>query len=247
MVTFIDAHCHIDFYDDINAVIQNAVKAGVNLIINNGLNHKTNLLTLNLSQKYPQVKACLGLYPMDALKLSDKEIDEEIVFIEKNKDNIVGIGEVGVDFKLDKDNRERQKEIFRKFVKLSIKIDKPIFVHSRKAELECIEILEEENAKKVIMHCFTGKKKLAERIEKNNWFMTISTMVCYSEQIAWFARHISMSNLLCETDSPYLHPQRKENNEPAFVVEAYKKIAEVKGMDLEEVKNAVYMNWMKLM
>lgn len=87
-----------------------------------------------------------------------------------------------------------------------------------------------------------GKKKLAERIEKNSWYMTIPTIVCYSDQIQSFAESISMNQLFCETDSPFLHPERKEKNEPANVIKAYKKVAEIKGVTLEELKNIIFMN-----
>ena len=243
MVSFIDFHCHIDFYENTDEIIKNARESNVNIILNNGINREANRKTIALSKKYSEVKACLGLYPIEALKLTDKEIDEEINFIKKQ--NITAIGEVGMDFAHSQE-KEKQKNIFRKFIKLSKELDKPIIVHSRKAELECIELLEEEKAKKVVMHCFTGKKKLIERIEKNNWFLTIPTMVVYSEQTQEFVKMISISQLLCETDSPYLHPERKDDNEPANVVEAYKKVAEIKNMTLEEVKNVIFMNWQKL-
>ena len=157
-VCFIDVHCHLDSYKDaeISRIIKECREEGVKIIVNNGVDIKTNRRILELSKKFPEIKSALGLYPIEALKISDSEIDDEINFIRKNKDKIAAIGEVGIDLKWSK-NIKRQTEIFRKFISLSIELNKPIIVHSRNAEEECIKILEDMNAEKVVMHCFCGK------------------------------------------------------------------------------------------
>ncbi len=243
---FIDIHCHLEMLPDISKAIDSAKKAGVNTILTQGVNLQTNRKALELTSTYPQVKAALGLYPIDALKISDTEIDKEISFVKKNKKSIVAIGEVGMDFKEDEKEHERQKKIFKKFIELSQEIDKPIIVHSRKAELECIELLESLKAKKVIMHCFCGKWKLVERIQKNCWFLTVPTSVTKSQQFQAIAQTVPLAQLFCETDAPFLHPENKWPNEPALVVESYKKIAELKNISLEEVKKEIANNFERL-
>ncbi len=243
---YIDVHCHLEMCKDIDNCVKNAHDNGVDIILTQGTDVKTNREALKLAEKYNEVKACLGIYPIDALKMSDKEIDKEIDFIRKNKDKLAGIGEVGIDFKEDSENHERQKETFRKFVELSIELDKPIIIHSRKAELECIEILENMKARKVIMHCFCGKRKLVERILKNNWYLTIPTSVKNGEQFQDNARNVLIKQLFCETDSPFLHPDKKENNEPSNVFVSYEKIAEIKGMKISEVKDKIFENYLNL-
>jgi len=240
---FIDIHCHIDTYGKkLQGIVKRAEEKGVGIIVNNGINVKTNRETLELSSKFPEVKAALGIYPIDALAMTDKEIDAEIKFIQKNKNNIFFIGEVGIDLKESSD-LERQKEIFLKFIVLAIKLDKPLTIHSRKAEKECIEVLEEMKAKKVIMHCFSGNMNLVKRIVDNGWFLSIPANVKYSEHFQNVVRKVDIKHLFCETDSPYLHPDKLQNNEPANVIESYKKIAEIKGLRLEEVKRAIWENW----
>lgn len=96
------------------------------------------------------------------------------------------------------------------------------------------------------MHCFTGKKKLVKRIQNNGWFLTIPTCVVRSFQFQDIAKEVPLSQLFCETDAPYLSPYKDKKNEPAFVIESYKKIAEIKGMDLNEVVNNIWMNWQKV-
>jgi len=246
---FIDIHCHLDILENLSEVIERARKADVGLIVAQGVDVKTNRQVLELASKYKEVKAALGIYPIDALKLSDKEIDKEIEFIRNNEKRVSAIGEVGIDFKMDLKEHERQKKTFSKFVLLSIELDKPIIIHSRKAEEECIEILEELKAKKVIMHCFCGKKKFVSRIKDNDWYITIPTSVTRSQQFQEIALEFPLDRLFCETDAPFLHPFKsfsEEKNEPSFVVESYKKIAELCKMKLVDVEKQIEKNYRKL-
>jgi len=243
---FIDLHCHVDFYknNEIPAINEDAEQKNV-LIVDSGAHPKMNKRVLELAEKYDW-KVTLGLYPIDVLGMSDKEIEKEFEFIEKNKDKIIGIGEVGLDFKEDLNKHERQIDIFRKIIKFSKKIDKPLIIHSRKAEKEAIEILEAEKAEKVVMHCFSGGFKLIERIVSNKWFMTIPTNVTFSEHFQKAIGIVPISQLFCETDSPYLHPKKEKNNVPGNVIESYKKIAEIKGLDLNEVRDKIFENFKRL-
>jgi TatD DNase family protein len=243
----IDVHCHIDIYSEkeIKDIVQRAKGKGINIIINAGINVKTNRKTLELAKKFKEIKASLGIYPGDALKLSEKEIASEIRFIKENKNKIVAVGEVGIDLKENKD-LEKQKENFRKFIRLSREIKKPIIVHSRKAEKECIELLEEENATKVLMHCFSGNKRLVQRIKENKWFFSIPTNVKFSEHFQNLIKEVPISQLLCETDSPFLHPDKKRNNTPENVIESYKKISEIKGISFEETERIIEKNFKML-
>ncbi len=241
----IDAHCHLDLFDDKKKIVNNAREANVGIILANGINPQTNRIVLELAREYKEVKAVCGIYPIDCLGLNEKEIDEEIKFIIKNKEKIIAIGEVGIDLKESSD-LDRQKKNFIKFIELAMKLDKPVVVHSRKAEEDCIEILEEMNVKKVVMHCFSGKKKLAQRIIKNGWTLTIPTAVKNSVQFQDTIKITPIEQLLCETDSPFLHPDKKFPNEPANVVESYKKISEIKKLSLKEVETQLEKNYRRM-
>ena len=107
-------------------------------------------------------------------------------------------------------------------------------------------MLESSKNKKVVMHCFSGKKPLVKRIADNGWFLTVPTIVVRSFQFQDIAKNVPMTQLFCETDSPYLSPYKEQMNEPAFVIESYKKIAELKQLDINEVANNIYMNWQKV-
>ena len=244
---------------DIDKVIKNAKKAGVNKIITAGTDTNTNKFAFSQAEKYNEIECVLGVYPDEILKYyNEKEIDKVFRYIRDRKDKIAGIGEVGMDFKnIEKKGgekaKEKQEKYFRKFVALSIELDKPIVVHSRQTEKECIEILEEMKAKKVIMHCFFGDLELVKRIIKNKWYISIPTC-CKRNKHFWDVIKITdIKQLLCETDSPFMHPNGNKdeegkfrNNFPENVVVSYKKIAELKGKSLKEVENQIKNNYSEL-
>ena len=265
---YIDIHCHLDMCKEQDNVAVRAAKAEV-LIIAQGVNPESNRKVLELAEKHENVLAALGIYPIDALAMSDKDIDSEIEFIRKNKDKVSAIGEVGIDHKEDQkhdvnsrvldaherlersrhlENWERQENIFRKFVKLSIDLDIPIIIHSRKAEEKIIEILEDMGCKKVIMHCFCGNKKLEARIIANKWYLTVPTTVTRTQQFQERARDSPLNQLFCETDAPYLHPDKgKEGeNEPALVIRAYQEIAKIRNISEKEVIEQIKNNFKAL-
>ena len=258
MALLIDIHSHLDhslLINKIGDIVKRAKNAGLKHIITNGINPETNRICLGLSKKYDIIKCGMGVYPRDALKkevetgeaqleIKDFDIDEEIDFIKKNKNDIVAVSEVGLDFV--NGESPQQIEDFQKMINLSEQLSKPIVIHSRKAEAKCIEMLESSKNKKIVMHCFSGRKALVKRIIDNGWFLTIPTNVVRSYQFQENAKLTPITQLFCETDSPYLSPFREQANEPAFVVESYNKIAEIKGMDASEVINNIYMNWQQV-
>ena len=175
----IDVHSHLQFdkfKNDLDKVIERAKKAGVISILCSGVDQESNEKVLELSKKYEIIKASLGIYPLDAVGLGyyddvprenrNFDVDQAIKFIEKNKKDCFAIGEVGLDYSPEGNYKEKeQKEVFWKTIKLAEKIKKPIIVHTRKAEKDCLEILESSNLKRVVLHCFTGNLKLVKKAE----------------------------------------------------------------------------------
>jgi len=239
----VDVHAHLDhklFNGNVDKIIENSRKNGVKAIITNGVNPGTNRIALELAEKYDIVKAALGVYPIDSLNV---DIDKEIKFIEKNKDKLVAIGEVGLDYYWDKDHIDKQKQVFEKFIQLAERIKKPIIVHSRKAEADAVDILKTSRLKKVVMHCFSGNFKLVKEIDDNGWYFSIPANIVKSRQFQMITEKTNISRLLTETDAPFLSPFPNRINEPSFVIETIKKIAEIKQMDEEEVANNIFMNY----
>jgi len=251
MPHYIDIHCHLDFpelYDEIEKIIHNAKQAGVKTILTNGWTPKTNRIAIELSKKYSEVKAALGFYPPDAHhdeSFTFKEVEKEIIFIRKNKNHVHAIGEVGMDFKDGKD-QELQEKSFRAMISLAKELDVPLLIHSRKAEEEVINILEQEKAKKVILHCFSGKKKFMIQARDLGYFFSVPTNIVNSEHFQLLVNLIPISQLFAETDAPFLSPFKEKHNQPSYVVESYKKIAEIKKLNLEEVKQLIFLNYQRM-
>ncbi|MFH1802971.1 MAG: TatD family hydrolase [archaeon] len=242
---FIDTHCHV-YGEKLDGLVENARKAGVGIVVNSGANVRANRKTLKLAERFKEFRATMGLYPADALKMSDEKIDKEIEFIRSHANKIVAISEIGMDFQ-ESEERERQEEIFRKFISLAQELDVPVVVHSRKAEKEVVEVLEDMKAKKVVMHCFSGRTKLVEKIIENGWTLTIPTNVGRSTHFQHVVGKAPIEQLLCETDSPFLHPLGGDRkNEPANVVASYEGIASLKGLKLEEVERFLEGNFKRL-
>lgn len=257
MTIFIDTHAHLDhpmFSDDMDQVIERAQEAQVKVILAQGLDPVSNRAVLDLSKKYDIVRPALGIYPPDALAkemeedqnprpLPEFDIDEELAFIKQS--NPIALGEIGLEYKNGTDIPS-QKVLFQKFIELSEKTRIPMIIHSRKAELDVVEMLESSNARHVLLHCFCGRKHLVKRAADNGWSFSVSTNIVRSEQFQAMAKEVHISQLFTETDSPYLSPFPGKRNEPAFVVEATKKIAELKGMTVEDTANNIFMNYQNL-
>jgi len=257
MVLLVDVHAHLDhemFAKDRDEVIERAKAAGVKIIIANGVDPETNGYVLLFAKKYDIVKPALGIYPPDALqeevncggyplKMLPYDVDAELDKIEKAEP--IALGEVGLDYKNCKD-KEMQKQLFQKFIDLSKKLDIPLIVHSRKAESDVIDMLEASDAKKVVLHCFSGKKSLIKRAADKGWSFSIPTNVVKSEHFQQMIKQVHISQLLTETDCPYLSPFPGQRNEPAFVIESLKKIAEIKGTTIEDTASNIFMNYQKL-
>lgn len=262
-MNLVDVHCHLDherFRGDVEQVVERARQAGVKAIITSGVNLATNRIVLGLAGKFDIVHASLGLYPIDALAselnrgeadgfardIEKTNVDEVLGFIEKNRDNCVAIGECGLDYHWVKDKQKEMKDVFQKVISLAEKIKKPLVIHSRKAELDCIEMLESSKVKKVMMHCFQGSRKLIERAAGNGWSFSIPANINRLQHFQMLAGMVNLSQIFTETDAPYLSPVPGQRNEPAFVAGTVKKIAEIKGMDQNEVADNIYMNFQRL-
>ena len=272
LMKLVDAHAHLEhsrFENDLDSVINRFKDAGGAFIIESGVNPETNRKALELAEKYDVVKVSFGLYPIDALakeveesneflrEIKEFDVDEELGWIEEHAGDCVAIGEVGLDYNWSsKDDpggpndfqspemRDKQKEVFRKVLRLAKKIDKPVVIHSRKAEGDAVEILEEEGMKmeRVVMHCFNGRKSLIRRGIENGWFFSVPPVIVRLEHFKMLVDLVPLGQLLTETDAPYLSPVAGERNESSNVLVTLKEIARIKGVGVEEVSEKVWEN-----
>jgi len=261
-MNLIDVHCHLTherFEKDIDKVITRAKETGVKAIICSGVNPEDNRKVLELSQKYDIVKASLGIYPIDALGLAPDEtglprhegeidLEKEFSFFRENKDKIIAVGEVGLDYYWIKDEKihARMRENFQKIIEFCEKENLPIIVHTRKAEKDCIEMLEKSKLKKVVLHSFQGNKKLIQRAAKLGYSFSIPCTINKLQHFQMLAEMVNINQLLTETDAPWLSPVQGERNEPKNVKATVERIAEIKGITPEECANNIFMNYQRM-
>ena len=241
----VDVHAHLQhnlFKNDIDEVIKRAKEANVVSIVNSGTSLEENKLCLQLSKKYDILKPSFGMYPLDAIKLNEDDLQKEFDYIIKNKENIIAIGEIGLDYSTN-EMINKQKEIFYKILELSERLKKPIIVHSRKAEKEVLEILETTKIKKAIMHCFTANMNLVNKASDLGFYFSIPPIITRLKHFQTLVEKISLKQILTESDSPFLSPIKEKRNEPFYVGETIKVISQIKKLDRIEIENIIYMNY----
>lgn len=252
-MTYVDFHCHLDwksFDSDRDKLISDMKKQNI-IAVSNTLNRENFEYTKNLYKNYDNVKVCPGLYPTDAVEINEREFTDYLEYIKSIKDEIIAIGEVGLDGKeiTEPEQLELQEKRFRKLIELAIEIDKPLIIHTRKREQRTLEIIreyvEKNNFRKFNLHCFCGKKKLIKDIKELRIYCSIPLIVKNTQQFQTLVQELPTSQILVETDSPFLHPD-KVRNSPLSVPLIYEEISKIKGYDKKEIENIIYRNFMKL-
>ena len=250
---FIDTHTHLflkQFSGDIDSVINNAIASGVSKMFLPNISSSTTKAMMELCRKYP--KNCfpmMGLHPCDVKKESlEKELLHVEGMLEKNK--FIAVGEIGLDLYWDKTTLDIQKEAFENQIKLAKKHQLPIVIHVRESFNEAIKIVEKLNDENLsgVFHCFTGDVRDAKRItDLGNFYLGIGGVLTFKNAgVDKTIKEIDLKHLILETDSPYLTPTpfRGKRNESKYILNIAQKLAEVKGVSLEEIaertnKNAI--------
>lgn len=257
---YVDVHAHLDhsrFEKDLDKVISNAKDVGVEFIITSGVNPSTNKRVLEIADKYDCVKISFGMYPIDALakevesssdflrEVEEFDVDEALDWIRQNKDKCVAIGECGLDYNWKEfqteEIKEEQKKVFEKVIKLAEEIDKPLIVHTRKAEKDVIEMLKNTKAK-VVLHCFSGKKSLIKQGVELGFYFSVPPIITRLQHFQTLVSLVPLKQLLTETDAPWLSPVAGERNESSNVSISIKEISKIKQLDEEEVAKVIFNN-----
>ena len=244
----VDTHTHIcdsAFDADRDAVLEKAVEAGVGAIIALGEDLEDARRNIELAEGYPIINPAAGLYPT-ILDLNQAE--QMHSFIRSERSKLVAIGEVGLDFWVVKEapQKELQQEIFKGFISLSGELDLPLNIHSRSAGRHAVAMLLENGATRVQIHAFDGKASAAMPAVEAGFFFSIPPSVVRSRQKQKLVKHLPLSCLLVETDSPVLGPEPKKRNEPTNVTVSIQAIAELKNVSESEVIESVAENTHRL-
>ncbi len=248
----IDSHCHVDFkvYNKNRDEVLDRAQNKLTAIVNSGATLGGNRRTLKLAEEYKNfIYPTLGFHPSNSGKSDASVIKQVLKEIETNIDYAVALGETGLDFNglNGEQGKNKQIKLFETFLKLAVDYQLPLVIHARDAEKKALEMVKKYNSiPQVIFHCYGGDLQTAEKIIQEDYFISLSTIVVFSEHHQELARELPLSHLLTETDSPYLSPFKGQRNEPAFVEETVKTIAEVKSISAKEVDKITEKNAFKI-
>lgn len=250
----IDSHCHLDFKEfneDFNDVLLNAKTNNISGMqtICTKIDEFTKIL--DIAKKHSNIWCSVGTHPHNAE--SEKHISQDNIKNLCDNDKVIGIGETGLDYYYENSNKEDQINSFLKHIEVAKITGMPLIIHARDADNDMIEILTKEYNKSPftgVIHCFTSSYKLAEAALSIGFYISFSGIITFknADEIRNSCKKIPIERILVETDAPFLAPvpYRGKRNEPSYITETIKKVAEIKELTVEEVTNITTNNFFDL-
>jgi TatD DNase family protein len=241
-----DSHAHLTSFEEnlVPPMLRKAFSLGVTKIVNIVTEAVELERGLKLVQDYPWVYNAAATTPHDVEKQG--EIDFPLFEKAAKEGKLIAIGETGLDYHYTYSPRELQQHFLRKYMKLAQECKLPLIFHCRDAFADLFQIAGKEYQGRAVVHCFTGTLEEALEAVKRGWMISISGIVTFKKSfdLREVVKQISLEHLLIETDAPYLAPQTKrgEINEPGFILETAKCVAEIKGVSLEQLADATSRN-----
>jgi len=241
----IDVHCHLeqpDYNPDRDNIIESC-KQKLNAVVTCCASPNDFDLTIQMLEKYKDfVFATFSVHPIYVKEIDKKQKDGFFDLIIKNKDKVSGIGETGLDYHhvTEEGWRKKQKELFIEHIALARNLKKPLVIHSRESTDDVINILEQEDAKNILMHLF-GKRHLLNKVKENGWFISVGPIAIQSKTHKKIIRDMSIEKILLETDSPWWGAEGKRND-PTAVLQVADRVARIKKLDVKEVDKITTRN-----
>jgi len=245
----IDAHVHLsdaEYADHIDELIADAKNAGVTALVTNSVDLKTCQSDLELSEKYPNlVYPALGIHPWNVNVLKENELEQVIDLIQKNKNMVKAIGEIGLDSKYET-TWEKQTMVFEKMLHLAESLDLPVIIHSRGTTDKIIDMLPSYHLKRVLLHWFSYPMSTLQRAMDNGYFISEGPPATYSNGIREVIEKAPLTNLLTETDGPVKYwksPYNGQLTKPSFIRSVIEAIAEIKKTQVDNVAEQIAQNF----
>ena len=239
-----DTHCHLysEYYDDIENILKEAKENNIVRYISDGCDLNSNKEMLELSSKYDNIYITLGIHPESV----EDYKDEDLLFIKDNLKNkkVIAIGEIGLDYYYSKENKDIQKELFEKQLKIAQDNDLPVVVHSREATQDTIDILKKYKVKGVI-HSFTGSLEVAKIYIKMGFVLGVNGVITFkNSNVKDVIKEVGLENIILETDSPYLtpHPYRGKQNAPKYIKEIAEFVGNLYNISIEDLSKITNNN-----
>ncbi|MHA1872851.1 MAG: TatD family hydrolase [Candidatus Heimdallarchaeaceae archaeon] len=246
----IDTHCHLahpDLIKNVDQIIQDAKKQMDAVILSVAPDDKEE--SFKIYEKYKGfVFISLGIHPIDVQKMTDKQIEDYKKFVLEHKNDMVAIGEVGLDYHWIKDKKTniRTKQVFIEFLDIAKELNLPVVLHLRKAAQEGFDIITNNDIKKAIFHCYAGNLTLAKEIIEQGYYISVSTNLMNSKNTKKIAKRFPLENLLTETDAPYLSPFPGKPNVPQNVKYILEKMSGLRQQPIKEIDKVIMNNAKKL-
>ena len=245
---FTDTHCHLykEYYENLEEILNHAYETKVNRFIVAGCDSSSNKEVFNLVQEYKNIYGCVGIHPEETLtyKINDlEELEQEL-----KSDKIVAIGEIGLDYHYDKENKELQKKLFIKQLEIAKKYKKPVVIHSRDATQDTIDILRKYPMVRGVIHSFSGSLEVAKIYINMGYKLGINGVVTFKNSHLKELLPDIKDNIVLETDSPYLtpHPYRGTPNEPKYIFNIASFVSDYLNISLEELARITNKNIMSI-
>ena len=252
----VDSHCHLDKLDlanhknSLDNLLQAARARGINQFLSVGVDLDSSRKLIELTAKYDDVNVSVGVHPLQESRPDIPEISELIELGSHTK--VVAIGETGLDNFYDSESADWQQESFIRHLKAASELLKPVIVHTREAREETVSILRDYvNTKSAgVLHCFTESWEMAQEAMELNFYLSFSGIITFRNASALreVVKKVPLERMLVETDAPWLAPvpYRGKQNEPQYVLEVAKIVAEIKGISFEEVAETTSYNYQQL-
>ena len=250
----VDSHCHLDFPDfanDLDAIVDRASTAGIGRIVTISTRVRRQAGLLAIAERFPSVYCSIGTHPHNADEEDGITADELIALTGHPK--VVALGEAGLDYFYQKGSREAQARGFRAHIAAARATGLPLVIHTREADEDCGRILEEEMSRgafRAVLHCYTGGRDLAMKAIALGFSISFTGILTFrnSQAIRDIAAELPADRIMVETDAPYLAPGkfRGKRNEPSYVVEVAKVLAETRGVSFEEISRQTTANFFRL-
>ena len=255
----VDSHCHLDFIDfkeDIQFVIENARSNNVDYMLSISVNFDKFEQIHKITKDYKNIWCSTGVHPNNvpiSFQSSELEILKRKLESNLSKTKVIGVGETGLDYFRNKDNRTNQISYFETHMEVASNTDTPVIIHTRDADSDTIDFLNKfgkRNKIKGLIHCFSSDKNLAKCALDNNFYISFSGIITFknNDNLRKIVNYIPIDKILVETDAPYLSPvpYRGKRNEPANTLFTLKKIAQIKDIEIEKAAEVTTKNFFKL-
>ena len=248
-----ESHAHLDderFDKDRDEVIKKASEKGVKGIINVGADLMSSRASLGLAEKYGFICASCGIHPHEAFSYDDNA-EKELITLLRHK-RTVAVGEIGLDYHYENTDKEIQKNAFRRQINIANEFSYPLIIHDREAHKDCLDILKEEKAQNIrgVFHCYSGSAEMVKEILKLDFYISFTGVVTFknARKVIEAVREVPCERLLVETDCPYLSPvpNRGKRNHPGNLTYIIEKIADIKGMNYNDLCKVTWENTLEL-